>query len=51
MSHVRDDKELTFAQRLAAWLERRWTHTGGCDGKPFHNGMCECECRTHYLGL
>lgn len=23
----------------------------GCNGMPFHNGMCECECRTHYLGL
>ena len=36
---------------LAVVIYKRPLHRNGCDGKPFHNGMCRCECDTHYLGL
>lgn len=43
-----DAAKLTWWQRFKLALQG---HTGGCNGKPYHNGMCECECRLHYLGL
>jgi hypothetical protein len=42
---------MNWLKRLAAWWDRQYHKARGCDGKPYHNGMCECECRTHYLGL
>lgn len=33
------------------WYNRTYHKARGCNGEVYHNGMCECECRTHYLGL
>lgn len=36
---------------LFAFTPRDTKHRNGCDGKPVHRGMCQCQCDEHYFGL